>query len=467
MRSLALRLGLYVFLGELIVLAALWLVTIRIARGELVSAFDASVRGNAEALATLVEIEDDGSLELEFADEIMERFSRSDEPDLFAILDGGGNLIEQSQSLEDLPNWVKPGASEEYHNFHQGATRYRGVVMSVIARDEYAPGREREAPITVFFATSRGSLDAALGRLRAASLVILIGGLLCAALVAMVATRIGLRPLRSFARAIEDVSPGRLDARLDVEKWPQELQRPARAFSALLERLAQAFSRERRFSADAAHELRTPIATLKAAVQAARLTPRDAMADERLLEDLEEEVNRLTELCEQLLLLSSPGVASEDTLTTEQLAEEVRGVVDAMKGAAGEDGSRIALKVPGGGGMLLRGNALAIRRVATNLLRNAIEHAGRDAAIEVRVTALENGAELIVADHGVGIAEEARPRLFERFFRAESSRSRATGGAGLGLAICRELVQACGGEITFQPTQGGGATFVVRLVGVQ
>ncbi len=459
--SLAARIGLWTFCVEVAVLLAFGLIARHLAHSELTGAFDEALRANAHSLESLVEVDERGVFEVEFAGEVMERFSRVKSADVFAIFDSSGHLLAKAPALKQIPGELE-AVEENVRDLEIQGAPYRCAFLRATARQEADEAAGANARILVFFARPRASLDASLRRVTLALAILLGIGVAGAALLAALAARLGLRPLRDFAGEMDRVHSERLESSVDASRLPLELRRPAEAFERLLARLAQAFERERRFSAGAAHELRTPVASLKAAIQAARRTPREPENDAALLASLECETERLEALCEQLLLCAGEETDSGgETISLRQLAEELEETVRRMRPLAEAAGARVEWIPPAAqtGDPLLRGSRFAVQRIAGNLLANAIQHGGPGVHVRISLEAAGQGARATFEDDGAGIAEEFRARLFERFFRADPSRSRAQGGTGLGLAISRELARAWGGELLYAKPAQRGACF--------
>ncbi len=272
-----------------------------------------------------------------------------------------------------------------------------------------------------------------------------------------------LRPIARMSAAASAIAAGREDRRLDPVRVDNELADLARTLNAAFDRLAQTIDRERRFSADAAHELRTPIAVLRACVEVALTKARDPAEDESALQETLTQVLRLNRIVDDLLLLArfEHGEALDQRvdLRSAVLAsvEFARAIDPAVASSLRIDLDEEPLWVAG--------SASLLERVASNLIANALAHGGSADGVDVRAhrVAAEGMAELVVADRGVGIPPEIGAHVFERFFRGDPSRSRASGGTGLGLAIVAAVVAAHRGSVSHRPRAGGGTEFIVRL----
>jgi signal transduction histidine kinase len=216
----------------------------------------------------------------------------------------------------------------------------------------------------------------------------------------------------------------------------------------------------RRFTADAAHELRTPLAVIRNEAEIALRQPRTGAEYGQALESVLEESIRLSRMADELLFLCRQDAGLNPRSTGEvELAPLLEGVVGNMRLVAQEKGVSLTIETPDGS---VRADAGQLRRVFYNLIDNAVKYtpAGGHVRVSLRLT----GGECIVtvSDTGVGIHAEHLPRVFERFYRADPSRAES-GGAGLGLAICRSIVSAVGGAVSLESAPGEGTTARVSL----
>ena len=260
--------------------------------------------------------------------------------------------------------------------------------------------------------------------------------------------------------------PDQLQERLPLRGTGDELDQLATTVNLLLDRIARHLQVRRDFLANAAHELRTPLAAIRSSVEVALGSNRSAAEYEELLGEIIEEGSSLESLVNQLLLLSETE-ADSLKIRGERFAfdEVVRKAVEMFRGVA--ETKEIQLAV----GMIdraeLEGNRQHLRQVLNNLLDNAIKFTPDGGKVSVSLKRHETRPEIVleVMDSGIGIRSEDIPRIFERFFRADNARRRESElkGTGLGLSICRAVVEAHGGEITALSQLGCGTTFVVLL----
>jgi two-component system heavy metal sensor histidine kinase CusS len=266
-----------------------------------------------------------------------------------------------------------------------------------------------------------------------------------AALLGWAATRAGLRPLQRVTALAVNLNTERLDARLPQSGVPAEVQALVDAFNSMLTRLEDSFRRLSEFSADAAHELRTPIANLTLQTQVALGTTRGADAYREILYSSLEEYERLGRMINDMLYLAQ---ADDGRLRPSaelvELGEQVRTLFDYFDAWAEEEGITLSLD----GAASVCGDGLMLRRALSNLLSNAIRHTARGGQVRVRLRADANWTRVSVENPGPRLPAERVERLFDRFYRGEPERNSGASGSGLGLAIVKAIVTAHGGKVS-------------------
>ena len=307
--------------------------------------------------------------------------------------------------------------------------------------------------------------DAIAADLRLVRNVIFVGLPLFLALAGLTGywlTKRQMRPLESMAEQAHRISGSNLDARLETGPAAEELAVLAASFNELLARLDQSFETMRRFVADASHELRTPLSVIRGEADVALGQERGASEYRESLTVILDESRRLSRLVEDLLNLARADAGRVtlqvgDFYFNDLLADCCRSVQSraTTKGVTLE--CRGAVDVP------FTGDEGLLRRLIANLLDNAIRYTPAGGKVTAEVSAQEDGVRLRIADTGVGIAAEARPYVFERFFRADPARSRADGGFGLGLAIVKWIAESHRGAVEVESEAAKGSTFTVTL----
>ncbi len=274
-------------------------------------------------------------------------------------------------------------------------------------------------------------------------------------------SRRALAPVDRMTAAAVEISASRLDRRVETPDADDELGRLAVAFNAMIERLQQSFSEMQRFTADAAHELRTPLAVLRSEAEVALRAPRSAECYQEVLVSQLEEIERLSRLADQLLFLcredAGPPAAGAAPARVDAVLETVG---NQMQGAAEARGLTLAVEAPPDCSVDV--DADRLRRLFVNLLDNAIKFTPTGGKVTVTGRRENGTVEITVADSGIGVAADHVPSLFQRFYRVDAARS-GREGAGLGLAICQSIVEGHRGTIGLESEPGRGTRVRVRL----
>lgn len=306
---------------------------------------------------------------------------------------------------------------------------------------------------------------------RDAPLQALLGWLIGGSCTALVLGGIGIdyvirqwsAPLAAMVETAREVQLGTLARkRLYAPSNAPELAQLADAFNNLLDHLDSVHASQHQFIADASHELRTPLAALRAELEVCLRRERSPADYQSALQSSRQELERLAALVENLLALARlDGRPTENPAALVNLALCCREVVEQLTPLARTQNVRLHLEVPDD--LPVHGDALSLERAVRNLVENAIRHTPAGEEIVVSATSEDGKARVKVIDHGVGIAPEHLPRLFDRFYRVDTARTRATGGAGLGLSIVKAIVEAHGGTVEVESKLGHGSTFTLRL----
>jgi heavy metal sensor kinase len=270
-----------------------------------------------------------------------------------------------------------------------------------------------------------------------------------------------LVPVWRISQAATAMSRGDLSARIPIEQTESELEQLAATLNEAFDRLRLAADAQRVFTADASHELRTPLATMSAEFDWALARPRDVDGYRQSIQISQRAAERIQCIVAELLTLAR----NDDGLLPArrepvELTEIVREALAMLQPLAEQ--RHIAMEASLHQAWML-GDPDQISELVTNLLKNAVEYSNDEAVVAVDVDADDRGVRLCVSDTGIGIAEEDLPHIFQRFYRADKARSRHTGGAGLGLAIAKRIVENHQGEIACQSAAGRGTSITVRF----
>lgn len=287
---------------------------------------------------------------------------------------------------------------------------------------------------------------------------VLFGVLFSAGAGAFVAKH-GMRPIADLTQATDRISASQLHERIAGDGWPKELAALARGFDRMLDRLEDSFKRLSQFSADLAHELRTPINNLRGEAGVALSQARTTDEYRRTLESSLEEFERLARLIDNLLFLAR---ADSPTTGIVRAACDARQAVESVREfyeALAEDHG-VELRCEGQG--TVNADPVLFRQAVSNLLSNALHYTPRGGRVRVRVEERDGeGLEVRVDDTGAGVAPEHLPKIFDRLYRADPARSQHPDGAGLGLAIVKSIMSLHGGTATVQSEPGKGAHFAL------
>jgi two-component system, OmpR family, sensor kinase len=297
--------------------------------------------------------------------------------------------------------------------------------------------------------------------------LISLGAVAATAILALLIIRIGLRPLQRMGTVAADIAAGDLTKRVEPATSTTEIGRLGLALNSMLSQIEVAFAertasnaRLRRVIADASHELRTPLTSIRGYAEMLRRgaaeSPTDSEAARRRIED---EAIRMTGLVDDLLVLAR--LDQGRPLARE--AVDLRDIANDAVADARVVAPRREISLSANGPVVVTGDDTRLRQVLGNLMRNALVHTPQQTPIEVAVATEDGLGRMSVADHGPGLDEDDVARIFEPFYRADPSRSRDSGGAGLGLSIVSAVVSAHGGRVKVTKTDGGGATFEVEL----
>lgn len=466
MRSLRSRLLTVTAVGMVTVLVLAWGALYLLLRRALVDEFDRASGEKVRSLAALVEREE-GRVELEFDEgEGLEEFRRATRPEYFQVWLASGREVSRSRSLGSGPELAPSGGPEgqlvcRAMVLPDGRPgRSAGLVFHPRADGPAGEGHPSAEPLTLVVARDTVELERTLAR--AGAILAGVGAL--ATLLTLVLLRSligrGLRPVEEIAERIRGVRDD-ISARIEVARAPAEVALVQDRLNGLLGRLEAAFERERAFSSDVAHELRTPIAGLRTTLEV-------VLAGGREPESLVAGAEDALAICVQMQSVVD-GLLSLARLEAGQLAVErelidVDELLDTCQAAFEARARRRGLRVErtSAGGLSVRSDPEKLRLIIRILLDNAVSHSDAGGHVRAEASEADDGsAEIVIANSGSRLSAEEAGRVFDRFWRGDASRSETGVHCGLGLSLARKVAEVLGAEIRVRSELDG--EFVVTL----
>lgn len=404
---------------------------------------DSALLARAAELVKFVHFDPNGEARFDLQTE----YEPASAADIFAIRDLGGRLVAASPAPfgERVAGWPSATASPSHFSI-EGFGEKPQTYYGLTARLGSVAG-----PLSVSVARSAGAENLMYSLLRkfihdivwAVSLLIVI-----TVVIAILVIRSDLKPIREVSQMAAAIGPGAISIRLPDQKLPSEITPLVTAVNRALDRLEQGFAVQRQFTANAAHELRTPLAIITSAL--------DTMESNDELVKLKADVARMNRIVEQLLRVARLDALTLDVSETVNLNDIAAGIVAAMAPWAIARDRSVAFVDPDKS-VMVKGNPHAIEDAIRNLVENAVVHS--PALTEVTVSVDSDGS-VSVADRGPGISPEDRPHIFKRFWRRKGSASQ---GAGLGLAIVDQIMKAHRGAVSVADCPNGGALISLRF----
>lgn len=269
-----------------------------------------------------------------------------------------------------------------------------------------------------------------------------------------------LKPLRELTGTIEGIGGNDLSRRVEHQDRQDEIGQLAVSFNHMMDKVSASFERQQRFSASAAHELKTPLATILVNLDVLDMEEKASAAQmERVLSIVRTNTERMIQLVDNLFQLTAKtgdGMC-EEVLLEEMFAEILEEQTPQL------DAKRLSVCLSGLSGMKLTGNPTMLYRAMSNLVENAIKYNRENGSISISASRQEGNTIIKISDTGIGIPEEECERIFEPFYRVDQSRSRSVGGSGLGLALVKDIVEKHGGNIRVNSRAGLGSEFILYL----
>ena len=384
-----------------------------------------------------------------------ELLQHSGSSDLFEMKDASGNWVYRSPGMIGL-GLDTPSSS--VGSVQIESIRVNGAPFRVL-NTKVLIGKEEYVVVT---AVPLSRYEKAVRRFGIAMLVATPLVLLLGALGGFWISRKALQPIDQMTQEAQAINAQRLSRRVANPQTGDELQRLSETLNAMLERLEQSFARINQFTADASHELRTPVAYMRTVAEIALHNPRNEAEYKQALSDIATELEKTTTLLESLLFLARAD--SGYSLPSERLdvREPIRQAAAQAEVLAESKHLTVQSVVPESP-LWIVGDQQSLERMLLVLLDNAVKYTPDGGRIGVDAKATDGHAIIEVTDTGIGIAEADRSRIFDRFYRADKARARESGGAGLGLSIARWIAHVHGGEIAVRSEVAQGSTFSVRL----
>ena len=367
------------------------------------------------------------------------------------VVDSAGRTVTETLGMNRLlPPSIFPSpristsSTRNPKNYRAG-----GRLFSLLTTIEEANGQ----PYTIQVAQDRSTDDRFTKEFGALVAVVLAFGILASTLIAITVTKRGLRPLGEMTRSLGRIGPTHLNERVAPAGWPRELQPLAVAFDAMLKRLDDSFTRLSQFSADLAHELRTPITNILGEAQVALTRDRTPAEYRETIESTIGECERLSGIVDNLLFVARVDAAREPIAPTRFDARAAVEKIASFYQMIADD-HHVTIRCSGEG--QIYADSALFERAVGNLVDNALRFTPANGSIQIAIAEHAANFEVAVSDTGCGIAPEHLPRVFDRFYRAESSRG--SDGAGLGLALVKSIVDLHDGSARIQSEVDRGTT---------
>lgn len=379
---------------------------------------------------------------------------------LMEVLDLSGNVVYQSPTLHGMPLGGRLQRGEGDTGFNERIVRLQdGTFALIVSHIHTLDGHT----LVIRLGYSLAPLRERMIEFFLLLVIAIPVTLLAAGAVGQMITRRGLRPLEQMTARAEGITAGNLHDRLLVENPNDELGQMARVFNHLLERLEQAFQQMKRFTADAAHELRTPLASIRTMSEVALERSQSEAQYRDALADILEETASLNETINGLLLLAraeatQPG-QEQTVFSAQELVDEVLGVLSVLieekQITVVQDGEQPK-------GRVIRAERALLRVAFMNVMHNAVKYSPRNGILRISWTFAAGNLQIAFQDEGPGITQNEQQRVFERFYTSSAPASASQSGTGLGLSIAKLIIDRNGGRIGFE-TARNGARCVIEL----
>ncbi|MBI5493291.1 MAG: HAMP domain-containing protein [Deltaproteobacteria bacterium] len=379
------------------------------------------------------------------------------------VLDPHGQIVAKSSNLE---TFSMPLVGATYHAAIGGATTFEIVrnvgryPVRVVTKPIIL--KEKGLVAIVQVGSSLEGMDEIFHSLAYIFILAIIASVLISGFIGWALARKALKPVAEITKTARRIGAESLNERINITVPQDEIGMLASTINEMMERLEKSFKQIRQFTADASHELKTPLTILKGEMEIALRSKDNVEYMKEALNSSLEEIDRMNDIVRNLLDLAKmdveKGAVPKEPVDLEKVLSDR---YEQLKKVALDSGIHMAIlrSKP----LIVSGDAVRIGQLLSNLIDNAIKYTHRGGAVELSLDSDGGSAVFMVRDTGVGISKEDLPYIFDRFYRVDKARSREVGGAGLGLSICKEIAESHGGSLEVDSAHGQGSTFTARL----
>ncbi len=424
---------------------------------------DSSLLSRAKALATLVN-NDHNEMEFEFSDEVMWEYNSPKAKSFFQIRRSDGTTLEKSASLKDseLP-FSRKGIQTDFETIFLNGAPARLVNFHAPDENENTAKSKGHSLIIQCAEDMRSQINL-LNRYRIVLSISILSIMVISASGGFFIAKKALTPVKEISETIDRISESNLSERITVEKIPRELRVLASSFNRTFDTLERAFNRQRQFAADASHELRTPLSVILSQSEIILRKERSSEEYKNALTAIMEATRMMSEIIRKLLTLARLGADKVDLkIENINLSEIIREPVKLLTPLADRKG--ISINISAGGQYVIRGDREALLELFVNIIDNAIKYNIPQGRIDISIKKEKAFVVTEIIDTGIGIPEEDLGKVFDRFYRVDKSRSKESGGSGLGLSICNEIVKLHEGRMEIKSRLGSGTVVSIYLKG--
>jgi heavy metal sensor kinase len=429
---------------------------------------DSSLLSRAKALATLVSNEN-GETQFNFSDEIMWEYNSPKAKNFFQIRYTNGTTIEKSRSLKRLELPLPPSQDRiNYQTIHlEGLparlVNFRFKSYGEDENEKKVSAAERNA--SSFIVQCAQNIDQQVDLLQNYGLILslsIFSIMIISGAGGFFIAKRALSPIRKISETIKGISESNLAQRISTQNVPKELRGLAVSFNQTFDRLEKSFKRQKQFVSDASHELRTPLSVILSQSEVTLRKERSTEEYKNALTAIGEATGFISEIVGKLLTLARLGSDKiELKMEPTDLGEVIRKAVKVVTPLATRKG--VIINFAEDEKALVRGDRVALLELFVNVLDNAIKYNVKDGKIDTTIAKQSDFIITQIKDTGIGISGEDLDKVFDRFYRADKSRSKQGGGIGLGLSICEEIVKLHGGRIEIKSQIGTGTTVSIYL----